>query len=96
MDINFNRIEPSRQVGNVDKTKRVRKPNKDEAEQNGKNFKDQLDLASGGEKEQKHQDEAPTNQVENASLTQEKEQKQLPPPKEDEEKIIGGNLDITV
>lgn len=95
MDINFNRIEPSRQVGNVDKTKRVRKPNKDEAEQNGKRFREQLSQAAGEDKEENKQDREAKSGTPRKS-EEKREKKQLPQPDDDEEKIIGGNLDITV
>ncbi len=46
MDFRINKTDFHRQIGAVHHTKRVRKPNKDEAEQDGQRFSDQLELAS--------------------------------------------------
>ena len=99
MDIHFNKIDPNRQVGSIDRSKRVQKPNKDEAEQNGKRFKDQLDLASQDEHEEES-GENPENKAKSRQKNPEEEKKKLPgKDKElggDEEGTLGTNLDITV
>ena len=46
MDFRINKTDFHRQIGAVHHTKRVRKPNKDEAEQDGERFSDHLDLVS--------------------------------------------------
>jgi len=46
MDIQFHRTEYNQRVGTLSKTKRVRKPNQDEPEQNQKRFAEQFAQAN--------------------------------------------------
>jgi len=65
MDVRINKTDFQRQVGSVHHTKRVRKPNKDEAEQDGERFADQLELVSqAGEQEEERSDEEQQHKTE--------------------------------
>ncbi|MCF7802862.1 MAG: hypothetical protein K9N46_07270 [Candidatus Marinimicrobia bacterium] len=99
MDINFNRIDPNRQVGSVDRSKRVQKPNKDEAEQNGKRFKDQLDLASQTDNEEESKEKKEKKKTSPPDTGENVDRKKLGNDKDipgDDEGTLGTNLDITV
>ena len=94
MEFRINKTDFHRQIGAVHHTKRVRKPNKDEADQDGRRFSDQLELASQEEEhsrnpEEKH--EHRTTEKKPAQKSGEEEGEESSP-----KNPLGGHIDIKI
>ena len=92
MDIRLNKAEFRTQVENIRRTKRVRKPNKDEEDQNQHTFKDQFEQVS-------KDDESAGDQKENRGNKEqpEKQKPQQPTesdPDQEAEQLLGKHIDL--
>ncbi|MBD3276210.1 MAG: hypothetical protein GF372_12915 [Candidatus Marinimicrobia bacterium] len=101
MDININRIGYQSRIGNVLKTKRVKKQEREESDKEKKRFADQLDIAQlkkDGDDENPEKEAQAKDQKRLTAGKSGKDQKALPPKEEDEDQDddLGINIDIKV
>lgn len=99
MDMNIKRIGYQGRIGNVLKTKRVKKQEREDPDKEKNGFADQLDIAQLKQVEDDEDKEKQAKEQKRLTAANSgKEQKALPPKEEDDdqEDDLGVNIDIKV
>ncbi len=95
MDFKINKIDLGKPVGNIRRTNRVNKPNKDESENNQEKFKDQFNqLSDENEPEARGKSEDQKSSAQKTDSSDSKGKKRNPDPSIDD--TLGQHVDIKV